>query len=402
MSYFKPPIPFQKVEPPIPVTRVAQPAKSFEKSPELDLPRVVQYTADFSGCGLYRMGWPSHMLNYQAKMTVTDTFVMIGDPNWYRNVKAVRVQRQATSDQKKFIEFLKGIQSQLGFKIIYEVDDVVFAEDIPDFNKFKGAFTSPEIRQNVIDIMNMCDEVSVTCDFMRDLYREKTGKKEISVIPNFPARFWIGNYFDPNKLNRDYDNNKKKPRILYSGSGAHFDVENKVNQKDDFEHVIKAIIDTRHKFQWIFIGAYPLQLHPYVQNKEIEFHPWCRLYDFPKKIYDLNVQMMVAPLQDNNFNRSKSDIKYIEACSFGIPVACQDMITYKDAEIKFKTGEEMIDKIQEEVFRAGHYKNSYHKRRKVAEDRFLELDKNLDCYVELFTTPYGSKDRKNLTRYNSY
>jgi hypothetical protein len=112
--------------------------------------------------------------------------------------------------------------------------------------------------------------------------------------------------------------------------------------------------------------------------------------------------MMVAPLQDNNFNKSKSDIKYIEACAFGIPVACQDMITYKDAEIKFNSGEEMIAKIEQEVFRAGHYKNSYHKRRKVAEDRFLELDKNLDCYYELFTTPYGSKDRKNLTRYNSY
>jgi len=397
MLQFKPPLPFSKNSY-LPVTRFVE--KQNNKPPEADVPRVVQFTADFSGCGLYRMGWMSHLMNYQAKLAVSDMFVMVGDANWYRNVKAIRLQRQATSDQKKFVEFLKGIQPQIGFKLIYEVDDVVFAEDIPDFNKFKSAFTSDEIRNNVIDIINMCDEISVTCDFMRDLYKEKTGKKEISVIPNFPAKFWIGNYFDPAKLNRDYDANKKKPRILYSGSGAHFDVENKVNQKDDFEHVIKAIIDTRHKFQWIFIGAFPLQLQKYIQNKEIEFHPWCRLYDFPKKIYDLNVQMMVAPLQDNNFNRSKSDIKYIEACAFGLPVACQDMCTYQNAEIKFRTGEEMIAKIEDEVFRAGHFKNSYHKRRKVAEDRFLELEKNLDCYYELFMTPYGSPDRKNMKRYN--
>ena len=397
MLHFKPPLPFSN-QSHLPVTRFVE--KQNNKPPEAEVPRVVQFTADFSGCGLYRMGWMSHLMNYQAKLAVSDMFVMVGDANWYRNVKAIRLQRQATTDQKKFVQFLKEIQPQIGFKLIYEVDDVVFAEDIPDFNKFKSAFTSDEIRNNVVDIINMCDEVSVTCDFMRDLYTQRTGKKEISVIPNFPAKFWIGNYFDPNKINRDYDANKKKPRILYSGSGAHFDVENKVNQKDDFEHVIKAIIDTRHKFQWIFIGAFPLQLQQYIQNKDIEFHPWCRLYDFPKKIYDLNVQMMVAPLQDNNFNRSKSDIKYIEACAFGLPVACQDMCTYQNAEIKFRTGEEMIAKIEEEVFRAGHYKNSYHRRRKVAEDRFLELEKNLDCYYELFMTPYGSPDRKNMKRYN--
>ena len=397
MLHFKPPLPFSN-QSHLPVTRFVE--KQNNKPPEAEVPRVVQFTADFSGCGLYRMGWMSHLMNYQAKLAVSDMFVMVGDANWYRNVKAIRLQRQATTDQKKFVQFLKQIQPEIGFKLIYEVDDVVFAEDIPDFNKFKSAFTSDEIRNNVIDIINMCDEVSVTCDFMRDLYTQRTGKKEISVIPNFPAKFWIGNYFDPNKINRDYDANKKKPRILYSGSGAHFDVENKVNQKDDFEHVIKAIIDSRHKFQWIFIGAFPLQLQQYIQNKDIEFHPWCRLYDFPKKIYDLNVQMMVAPLQDNNFNKSKSDIKYIEACAFGLPVACQDMCTYQNAEIKFRTGEEMIAKIEEEVFRAGHYKNSYHRRRKVAEDRFLELEKNLDCYYELFMTPYGSPDRKNMKRYN--
>jgi hypothetical protein len=57
-------------------------------------------------------------------------------------------------------------------------------------------------------------------------------------------------------------------------------------------------------------------------------------------------------------------------------------------------------KIEEELRRAGHYKNSSHKRRRVAEDRFLELDKNLGCYEELFTLPYGDPRRVNLKRYN--
>ena len=406
IATFTPPKPFASFSPTVPVnpqisvSHKSASQKAPEAPSEVNLPRVIQFGADLSGCGLYRLGWVSHLLNYQGHMMVTDTTVMVLDPRWYVNVKAIRLQRQATSAQLEFVKFLKDVQKQVGFKIIYEVDDVVFREDIPDYNKFKTAFTSDEIRNNVTSIINMCDEVSVTCNFMRELYQTRTGKKEISVIPNFPAKFWIGNYFDPNRINALYDKNKKKPRLLYAGSGAHFDVENRVGQKDDFEHVIKAIIDSRQKYQWVFIGAFPLALRPYIERGEIEFHQWQRLYDYPAKIHELGVQMMVAPLQDNAFNKAKSDLKYIEACAYGLPAACQDLCTYEDAEIKFKTGEEMLYKIEEELRRTGHYKNSSYKRRRVAEDRFMELDRNLGCYQELFTTPYGDPKRVNMKRYN--
>lgn len=398
---FTPPVPFSKFEPRTPVSPVVSEQKKPEAPPETHLKRVVQYSADTSGCGLYRMGWVSHLMNYQGKMSVLDSTVMILDQRFYAaNVSCIRLQRQATNAQKEFVKFLKELQKQHNFRIVYEVDDVVFREDIPDYNKFKTAFTSDEIRNNVVDIINMCDEVTVTCDFMRELYQKRTGKKEITVVPNFPAKFWIGNYYDQNRITSLYEKNKKKPRLLYAGSGAHFDVENRTGQKDDFEHIIKSVIDSRHKYQWVFIGAFPLALRPYIQSGEIEFHQWQRLYDYPKKIHDLGVQMMVAPLQDNAFNKAKSDLKYIEACAYGLPVACQDICTYKDADIKFKTGEEMMDCIAKELKSGWDYKNKAPKRRVVAEDRFLELDKNLNCYEELFTTPYGSDKRINLKRYN--
>jgi hypothetical protein len=398
ISTFKPPVPFSKVDP---VSNVAKPSeRPPEKPAEVGLPRVIQYGADVSGCGLYRLGWVSHLLNYQSKMLVTDTNVMVLDPRYYINVKTVRLQRQALTAQKEFVKFLKEVQKQVGFKIIYEVDDVVFREDIPDYNKFKTAFVSDEIRNNVVEIINMCDEVSVTCDFMRDLYKMRTGKQEITVIPNFPAKFWIGNYYDFNRITQLYEKHKKKPRILYAGSGAHFDVENRTGQKDDFEHVIKAIVDSRKKYQWVFIGAFPIGLQPYIQSREIEFHPWQKLYDYPQKIHDLGVQMMVAPLQDNAFNKAKSDLKFIEACAYGLPVACQDLCTYKDADIKFKTGEEMMDCIAKELKAGWDYKRKAPIRRKIAENRFLELPQNLACYEELFTTPYGDPKRVNLKRYN--
>ncbi len=366
------------------------------------LVRCVNYLADYSGCGLWRMLWPEHVLNAHHRALCQSSSVMITNPEFYQNVKIIRIQRQATPHQLEFVKFLKNvIQPKFGSRLVYEIDDIIFREDIPDYNKFKFAFESDEIRNTSMEIMNMCDEITVTCDFMKQYYREKTGKREVTVIPNFPPKFWIGNFFDEKRVNMLYQKHRKKPRILYAGSGAHFDVDNKVKQKDDFDHVIDAIISTRKEFQWVFVGAFPLRLRPYVQSREIEFHPWQQMYSYPQKLHDLEIQMAVAPLQVNNFNNAKSDLKYIEGCALGIPVACQDMETYKEAPIKFKTGEEMIQRIRETLNNGNKYKSEAHKRYKVAEKRFLENDENLDCFIELFTLPYGHPDRKQLARYNT-
>lgn len=322
------------------------------------------------------------------------------DPRYYVAVKAVRLQRQATKQQLEFVKFLKEVQKQNGMKLIYEIDDICFKEDIPDYNKYKPAFENPEIRESAQAIMAECDEISVTCDFMRDYYSSKTGNKKVTVVPNFMPKFWIGHHYDLTKNMNNLDKHKKKPRILYAGSGAHFDVDNRIKQKDDFEHVNDIIRKTVDKFQWVFMGAFPLTLLDLVKSGKIEFSPWKRLYDYAQGISDLNVNMMVAPLQDNNFNKSKSDLKYIESCAFGLPIACQDLCTYKNAPIKFKTGPEMIDRITESLKDVDKYRAICKTGRQYAETRWLESDANIDCYLELYSTPYGSKDRKNLSRYN--
>jgi hypothetical protein len=377
-----------------------QPQKPVEQPREMSLPRFVNYLADYSGCGHWRVIWPEQLINaYQIGVSQSNT-CMVFDPKWYEGVKAVKIQRQATTDQKRFIEHLKTIQQQCGFKIIYEVDDVVFREDIPDYNRFKFAFDSDEIRQNCIDIINMADEVTVTCDYMRKLYQERTGKKEITVIPNFPPFFWMGYLFNHSKICNNLDKTYKKPRILYTGSGAHYDVENKTGGKDDFEHVVQKIIDTRHKYQWVFMGAFPPPLQKYIQSGEIEFHPWQNLYQYPKKIFDLNINMMIAPLQDNTFNKSKSDIKFIEACILGIPVACQDIETYQDSILKFKNGDDMIDIIDKTLKNKPKYRKLSLDMRAIGETRFLENQDNLGCIMESYTTPYNSPERKYLKKWN--
>jgi hypothetical protein len=369
------------------------------KSPETQLPRFLNYYADYSGCGHWRMIWPEQVMNAHSKAVVHGTTVMNVDERYYVQAKGVRIQRQATPQQLQFVKWLRQVADKNSFRLIYEIDDICFHEDIPDYNKYKTAFTDPAIRQSAQEMMEICDEITVTCPFMQDYYKSKTNNKNVTVIPNFMPKFWLGGKSNINRTMESYDKNKRKPRILYAGSGAHFDVENRTKYRDDFEHVNDVIRRTADKYQWVFIGAHPLPLRDLIQNGKVEFHPWKRLYEYGQGLYDLNVNLIVAPLQDNTFNRAKSDLKYIEACALGLPIVCQDICTYENAPIRFKTGDEMIDQINNLKDRS-RYKSLCKKASQYADTRWLEDDRNIDCYTELYQYSVNDPKRVNLSRYN--
>mgnify|MGYP003114306155 CR=1 FL=1 len=377
-----------------------QEAPKQERPKELSLPRFLNYYADYSGCGHWRMIWPEQVLNAHQKAVVHGTTVMNVDERYYVQAKGVRIQRQATPQQMEFVKYIRQVADKNNFRLIYEIDDICFHEDIPDYNKYKTAFTNPEIRNASQEMMKMCDEITVTCPFMKDYYMSKTGHKNVTVVPNFMPKFWLGHFSDINRTMESYEKNKRKPRVLYSGSGAHFDVENRVKFKDDFYHVNEVIRKTVDKYQWVFLGAHPLPIRDLVQSGKVEFHPWKRLFEYGKGLFDLNVNMIVAPLQDNTFNKAKSDLKYIEACALGLPIACQDIVTYQNAPIKFKTGDEMIAQIETTLKDRKRYKSLCKKSRQVADNRWLEDDKNIDCYLELYQYNTDDPRRVNLSRYN--
>ena len=146
--------------------------------------------------------------------------------------------------------------------------------------------------------------------------------------------------------------------------------------------------------------ALPIPLVDLYKSGKVEFHNWTKLYDFPEKIASLNAQLMIAPLQDNVFNQGKSDIKLIEAGAFGTPVICQDLVTYKDADFKFKTGDELGDQIRKVLKHKDDYMKSSRKHRARSEKRFLENPENLGKWKEMYHFKYGTPERKLLNEFN--
>jgi hypothetical protein len=88
------------------------------KPPEQELPRFLNYYADYSGCGHWRMIWPEQVMNAHNKAVVHGTTVMNVDSRYYVNTKGVRIQRQATPQQLEFVKFLRQLANKNNFRLI--------------------------------------------------------------------------------------------------------------------------------------------------------------------------------------------------------------------------------------------------------------------------------------------
>jgi hypothetical protein len=367
--------------------------------PGSELPRAINYLADYSGCGWWRLGAPEMLMNYGQKMIISSLTTMVLDPRFYLSgITAIKLQRQATTMQKEFVKLLKYLGKDIKAKVIYEVDDIVFHEDIPAFNRCKSAFTDPEIRQSIEEIMNMCDEFCVVSEYMKNYYKSKINNKKITVIPNYAPRMWFDRFYNEETILKNYEVNKKRPKILITGSGTHYDIGNQNNQQDDYSHVLKAIMKSRKDFQFIWKGGFPLLLKPFIDNGEMLFTNWTPLLDFAQGMWDVGAQATVAALADNHFNRSKSFIKLTEAAHLGLPFVGQDMEPYKDSWHKFHTGDEMIDHIKSIVSDTTTYIGECKKAREFGNGYWL--DDHLDSAVELYTMPYGDQKRTHILKLN--
>jgi len=172
--------------------------------------------------------------------------------------------------------------------------------------------------------------------------------------------------------------------------------------QDDFSHVVDEIIKARKKFKFVWKGCYPLAIKPFIENGEMEYVDWSPLLDLPKSLYDTGCNAVFAPILDNVFNKSKSNIKMIEAGAFGMPGAYQNLCTYSDAKIKFDNGKDLISQLEYITSDVSRYMKLSQEAREFTEGLWLE--DHLDEYQAIYTTAWGSKERNahapNLIKLN--
>lgn len=350
------------------------------------------------GCGHYRMKFPAMAAQtLRRDVRIVESTKMIPLPDFYRDIRMVRVQRQVSDIQCEYMmKFFKPLSQRMGFWLCYEIDDVIGPDDIPMYNMGRSAYQQPSFKENIKMMLNMVDFVTVTTEELKKYYHEKfeVPNENIVVIPNYLPRWWIGEAYDLHRIEERYEDNKRKPRIAIASSTTHFDVNGANNYVDDFTHVNEFIKSTVDEYQWVFIGGLPNALKEEAQAGKIEVHRGSDLLNYPRELVGKNIDIVVAPLLDNVFNRCKSNIKFLEMSALGIPCICQDLVPYQPyTDLLFKDANELQNQIDSVLKTKKKYLNVVKGNRNIIDygDRNSPngwwLEKNMNVWMDQFMIP---------------
>lgn len=357
----------------------------------------VLFPADTSGCSFYRMTAPyltvqSTLPPNEVNLNVTRRF--ISDPEYFKGVNMCMLQRQVSNSQEVYYnKFLSPLSKSRGMWVVYNIDDVIHKDDIPKYNKAWSVYQDETLMENIKQMLQSSDLVVTTTEYIKSYYHKKFDipLNKICVIPNYLPHWWMGGYYDINRTMHRFIENKSKPRVGVVSSAPHYDILNQNSGVDDLTHIVDYIRSTTKKYKWVFFGTTPPALKDLVDSGEIEVNHGCDIMTYPFALSKQNLNAIVAPLEDNEFNKCKSNIKLIEGWAMGIPVIAQDLITYSPyTDSLFTTADDLDGKLKELFKNKAGYRAIVEENKLIVDNGNEQspngwwLEKNLDEWVKLF------------------
>jgi glycosyltransferase involved in cell wall biosynthesis len=328
----------------------------------------------------------------ESNVSVSRRFVT--DIDYFKEVNMVMLQRQVSNPHEMYFnKFIHPLSKTNGMWVIYNIDDVIHKDDIPKYNKAWGMYQDDGLMENVSSMLLNSDIILTTTEYIKQYYHDKFKVEldRIKVIPNYIPHWWMGGYYDINKTMKLYNLNRKKPRVGVISSSPHYDINNNNNGVDDLTHIADFIRSTVNKYQWVFMGTPPPALKDLVDARKVEVNSGCDVMTYPFALSRQNLNAIVAPLEDNTFNRCKSNIKLIEGWAMGIPVLAQNLPMYSDyTDMVFDNGDDLSGKLDKLLKDQSKYK-------KIVRNNFNRVDigdknspngwwfeRNMDEWISLF------------------
>jgi glycosyltransferase involved in cell wall biosynthesis len=191
---------------------------------------------------------------------------------------------------------------------VYEIDDLI--TNIPLKNYFKSQHpkdTVKLLREGIAQV----DRLIVSTPGLAEAYSGLNADTQVLEL-KLPLEWW-GNI----KVTRT---EHKKLRVGWAGGSSHL---------GDLELIADVVKDLAEEVDWIFFGMCPKKLRPYVK----EFHSGVPIHMYPQKLASLDLDLAIAPLENNQFNDCKSNLRLLEYGICGYPVICSNTRAFVDSKL---------------------------------------------------------------------
>jgi len=267
---------------------------------------------------------------------------------------------------------LEGIRERFDVPIVLDLDDNV--GNVPAYNIGGGAYKlNSRIREITLETLSFVDAVTVTTKYLAGELRKYNSN--IHVLPNsIDFDLWEKPVELPHK---------KTVRIGWAAAQTH---------EDDIKMILPAIEEVLrlHKnVRFYFIGGVPTCVMNMKHKRITNQFCWYDILNYPKRMKQWNLDIGIAPLRDNAFNRSKSNLRWLEYSAMGIPTVASRVEPFSKSIADGKTGmlayepnewvAALTGLIEDEKLRKRIGKNAHRK---------VKLDYNMKTNAKLWNDVY--------------
>lgn len=267
------------------------------------LPQILCYAADSTGCGHYRVRQPFAAMREAGLVDGLISSIHLPPLELERfEAQTVVFQRQIMEHQIAEMEEVRNLSS--AFKV-YELDD--YLPNLPLKSYHRDAMPK-DVRKSLRRAVALTDRFVVSTAPLAEAFADM--HSDIRVVPNrLPPNWWNGLH-SQRRIGR-------KPRVGWAGGVSH---------TGDLELIIDVVRDLADEVEWVFLGMCPEVIKPYVH----EFYTGVPIEQYPAMLASLNLDLALAPVEQNQFNDCKSNLRLLEYGVLGFPVICSDVTCYRD------------------------------------------------------------------------
>jgi GT2 family glycosyltransferase len=266
------------------------------------LPVVLAVNADMYGCGHYRIIHPGEGMIQAGLADVRVSEYHYGPIEMERLQPDTWVLQRLVSDSA-YDMVRRTAPYTRAFKVA-ELDDYLL--NLPMKNGHRGQLPS-DMSRVMRRWLELSDRLVVSTAPLADALRKM--HSDIRVVHNrLPPAQWA----HLNSKRRQ----GRKPRIGWAGGASH---------QGDLELIADVVRALAGEVEWVFLGMCPEPMRPYLHEQ----HTPVPINLYPQKLASLNLDLAVAPLEQNLFNDCKSNLKLLEYGACGYPVVCSDVAAYR-------------------------------------------------------------------------
>jgi len=271
-----------------------------EPLPGRPLPVVLAAHADWQGCGHYRILHPFRAMGAELRL---EGGLKHGD---FHFTDVARIQPDVIVLQGAWLN--EGILTQIrryreitGAKVVLEFDD--YLPNIPTRSIYRKKLSQGVIK-HMRRAIEQVDWLVVSTPTLAQEYMDYHPDIRVALngLPTEPWRGLVG-----------ARRTGRKMRVGWAGGASH---------TGDLAEIRAVVQDLQSEVEWVFMGMKP-------QDVSCEYHPGVAIDRYPEKLASLNLDLAVVPLEINQFNRCKSNLRLLELGACGVPVIATAIEPYR-------------------------------------------------------------------------